>query len=221
MDQTSLMFSRNSTFVTFDTNCHSKCQNLHFLHLNSSQLEYLLGLTRRLCRVLSFIWSDQEDDRRAAAACPLSPEPIFEVTHTSHQSRLKCISRQNILCRSLVNKDLVGPIYFWLYVKICVCDSIGFECWVKFNYVSLFFHLTFRRIIPGMKVNLQILLWIFGKYTECATLLPNISYELCLLKSVYGINIDQLRKFSFWGKWGKFYIYRSLLTHYGIFIRLR
>ena len=33
---------------------------------------------------------------------------------------------------------------------------------VKFNYASLFFHLTFRRIILDMKVNLQILFRIFA-----------------------------------------------------------
>ena len=36
---------------------------------------------------------------------------------------------------------------------------------VKFNYASLFFHLTFRRIIQDMKVNLQILFRIFCKYS--------------------------------------------------------
>ena len=35
----------------------------------------------------------------------------------------------------------------------------------KFNYSSLFFHLTFTRIIQDMKVNLQILFRIFCKYS--------------------------------------------------------
>ena len=55
---------------------------------------------------------------------------------------------------------------------------------VKFNYASLFFHLTFRRIIQDMKVNLQILFRIFCKYLALLSLSCGIfQIKLCLFNS--------------------------------------
>ena len=54
---------------------------------------------------------------------------------------------------------------------------------VKFNYASLFFHLTFRRIIQDMKVNLQILFRIFCKYPVVSLSCGIFHMKLCLLNS--------------------------------------
>ena len=54
---------------------------------------------------------------------------------------------------------------------------------VKFNYASLFFHLTFRRIIQDMKVNLQILFRIFCKYSLIQVSCGIFHMKLYLLSS--------------------------------------
>ena len=54
---------------------------------------------------------------------------------------------------------------------------------VKFNYASLFFYLTFRRIIQDMKVNLQILFKIFCKYSPIQVSCGIFRMKLCLLNS--------------------------------------
>ena len=56
----------------------------------------------------------------------------------------------------------------------------------KFNYTSLFFHLTFTRIIQDMKVNLQILFRIFCKYS-----LIQVSRGIFLVK-LFLLNSDRI-----------------------------
>ena len=54
---------------------------------------------------------------------------------------------------------------------------------VKFNYASLFFYQTFRRIIQDMKVNLQILFRILCKYSLIQVSCGIFHMKLYLLNS--------------------------------------
>ena len=87
---------------------------------------------------------------------------------------------------------------------------------VEFNYVSLFFHLTFRRIIQDMKVNLQILFTIFCKYSVIEVSCGILHMKLYLLNSeaqqynlLRALKYKNVRKQESQGEWIYWFMLKS------------